>query len=219
MSPTAERRSCRSQARSTGVWPEGAQVRRRTGVSMKPLSSKKTSGLRRRLAPFLCEANPRSAIARCLHRRLREPVALVSGRSSPERGASSRYDRDDSSRGISWRSLRPPAGRSKGRWSIRPCGARPRGSQSVVASASRSDEACGRDVVWLSTPRGLLSPQPGATVVSKLLKHQRFRPPRRHRCPPAATALPAVDELPTRLRFLSVSYHRIRMFTLLGSLT
>ena len=63
MKPTAESRSCRSQARWTGVCPEGAQVRRRTGWSMKPLSSKKTMGLPLRAAPFLSAANPASAIA------------------------------------------------------------------------------------------------------------------------------------------------------------
>jgi len=41
----AEMRSWRSQAFSTGVWPDGAQVRRRTGWSMKPLSSNKTRGV------------------------------------------------------------------------------------------------------------------------------------------------------------------------------
>ena len=63
MKPTAESRSCRSQARCVGVSPEGAHVRRRTGWSMKPLSSKKTIGLPLRWAPFLSAANPASAIA------------------------------------------------------------------------------------------------------------------------------------------------------------
>ena len=84
---TAERRSCRSHARCIGVCPEGAQVRRRTGWSMNPLSSKKTIGLPRRRAPFLCEANPGSATAPIARRRLRGPVARASDTSSPTRGA------------------------------------------------------------------------------------------------------------------------------------
>src|SRR2546426_569747 len=46
-----ESRSCRSHACWIGVWPRGAQVRRQTGCSMKPLSSKKTMTALRR-APF-----------------------------------------------------------------------------------------------------------------------------------------------------------------------
>ena len=45
----AEMRSCRSQVFKIGVWPRGAKVRRTVGVSMNPLSSRKTkSALRRR---------------------------------------------------------------------------------------------------------------------------------------------------------------------------
>ena len=57
----AERRSWRSQAFCTGVWPDGAHVRRRTGWSMKPLSSKKTRGVSVSRAPFLSAANPACA--------------------------------------------------------------------------------------------------------------------------------------------------------------
>ena len=218
MRPTADSRSCRSQARWTGVCPEGAQVRRRTGWSMKPLSSKKTIGLPQRLAPFLSAANPASATAPWPRRLLLGPVVRASGRSIPGRGAFSRRDPGDTPRGTSWRSPRLPDGRSKGRWGIPPSVARPRGSRSGAAFASRSNGACGQDVVWLVTPPGLLSPQPGATVSPKTPKHQRFPPPRRHRRPPAANALPAVGEPPMRLRFLSVSYLTIRMSTTLGSL-
>ena len=213
MRPTAESRSCRSQARCTGVRPEGAQVRRRTGWSMNPLSSKNTIGLPRRLAPFLSAANPVSATAGWPRRLLRGPVVPASGKSTPGDGASSRRDPGDTLPGTSWRSPRPPVGRSKARWSIRPSAVRPRESRSVVASASRRDGACGQDVVWLVTPLGLLSPQPGATVLPKTPKHQRFRLPRRHTFLPAAIGLPAVDELAARLRFLSVSCTNIRMFT------
>ena len=63
MKPTAESRSCRSHARCVGVCPEGAHVRRHTGWSMNPLSSKKTMALRPQAAPFLSGANPASATA------------------------------------------------------------------------------------------------------------------------------------------------------------
>src|SRR5208337_309260 len=48
----AERRSRRSHCRRSGVWPRGAQVRRTTGWSMKPLSSRKTRALPARRAFF-----------------------------------------------------------------------------------------------------------------------------------------------------------------------
>ena len=218
MRATAESRSCRSQARWTGVCPEGAQVRRRTGWSMKPLSSKKTIGLPRRWAPFLSAASPVCANAPWPRRLLLGPVVRASGMSSPSRGASSQRGPGDTSRGTFWRSPRPPAGRSKGRWSIRPSAVRLRESRSVAASASRRDGACGQDAAWQITPLCLLSPQPGATVSPKTPTQQRSLLPRRHTCLPAATALLAVDELAARLRFLSVSYPRVRMFTPLCSL-
>ncbi len=218
MRPTTDSRSCRSQTRWTGVCPDGAQVRRRTGWSMKPLSSKKTTGLPRRRAPFLSAANPVSANAPWRHRPPRVLAARASGRSSPGREASSQRDRGDTPHGTSWRLPRRLADTSRGRSSIRPFAARPRESRSVAASASRRDEACGRDVVWRTTPLGLLSPQPDATVSPNPLKHQRSLRPRRHRCIPATIALPAVDELAARLRFLSVSCTTIRMSTYIGSL-
>ena len=205
MKPTAESRSCRSQARCTGVCPEGAQVRRRTGWSMKPLSSKKTMGLPRLAAPFLSAANPAFAILPRPYRLLPWHAVRASGMSSPSRGVSSRHDPSDTLREIAWPPLRPRDDRSKGRFGIQLSLARPREFSTVVASASRSDGACDQDVVWQLTPRGLLSPQPDATVVLTIAKHQRFPLLRRCRCFPATTAPRAFDELAVRLRFLSVS--------------
>lgn len=206
MRPTAESRSCRSQARCTGVCPEGAQVRRRTGWSMKPLSSKKTMGLPLRAAPFLSAANPAFAIVPRLYRLLPWHAVRASGMSSPSRGVSSQHDPGDTLREIAWPQLRPRGNRSKGRFGIQLSLALPRESSTVVASASRSNGACGQDVVWQLTPLGLLSPQPDATVALTIEKHQRSLPPRRRRCLPAVIARQASDELAVRLRFLSVSF-------------
>jgi hypothetical protein len=218
MSPITESRSCRSQARWLGVCPEGAHVRRRTGWSMKPLSSKKTIGLPRRRAPFLFAATRAAANARWRRRPLRGLVVRASGRSNPGREASSQCDPDDTSHGTSWRLTRPLADTSKGRSSIQTSVVRPRESRSVAASASRRDGACGQDVVWRTTPLCLLSPQPDATVSPNLLKHQRSLQSRRYGCLPATIVLPAIDELAARLRFLSVSCKWIRMSTTFGSL-
>ena len=205
MKLTAESRSCRSQARCVGVSPEGAHVRRRTGWSMKPLSSKKTIGLPLHWAPFLCGAKPVSANAPVPRRRLPGHVARASGTSNPNRGVSCRRDPGDTPHESSWPRLRPRADKSRVPCGIRPSAVRLRESLTVAASASRSDEACGQDVVWQITPRGLLSPQPDATVLLKILKHQRFLQPRRLCCHPSATGQRAVGALAVRLRFHSVS--------------
>ena len=217
MSPAAESRSCRSQARCTGVCPRGAHVRRHTGWSMKPLSSKKTIGLRLRAAPFLSAASPASATAPWRHRSLPAPVARASDKSSPDRGAFFPRSRGDTPRGISWPRLRPPADRSRGRLGSRTSVVQPRESRRVDVSVSDSDGACGRDVVWLSRHPCLLSPQPDATALPKTGKRQGFPQPRQHPCLPGSTVLPAVGELPTPLRFLSVSYLNIRISTIHGS--
>ena len=205
MRPIAERRSCRSQARSTGVCPEGAQVRRRTGCSMKPLSSKKTMGSPRRLAPFLYGANPACAIVPRPRRPLRGPAVRAFGKSSPGRGAACPREPGDTPREMFLRSPRPPADTSKGRYDIRPFADRPREFRSVAVSASCRDGAFVRDVVLLSGLPSLLTPHPDATVSRNRPKHQPFPPPRRRRCLRATSALPASDEPPRRLRFLSVS--------------
>jgi len=56
----AEMRSWRSQAFCTGVCPDGAQVRRRTGWSMKRFHPREPGALAFR-SPFLSAANPASA--------------------------------------------------------------------------------------------------------------------------------------------------------------
>lgn len=218
MRPAAESRSCRSQARWMGVCPQGDHVRRHTGWSMKPLSSKKTIGLPLRAAPFLSAASPASATASWPRRSLPVPVVRASGKSSPGRGVSFPRDRGDTPRGISWPRLRLPAGKSKGRSGSQTFAVQPRESRRVGISVSDSDGACDRDGVWLSRRPCLLSPQPAATASPKTPKRQGFPQPRQHPCLPGATLLPAVGELPVPLRFLSVSYHNIRTLTTLGSL-
>lgn len=214
MKLTTESRSCRSQARCMGVAPEGAHVRRRIGCSMKPLSSKKTIGLPRRWAPFLCGAKPVPANVPILRRRLPGHAARASGTSNLSRGASSPHDRGDTARGTTWPRLRPHGDTSIDPCRIRSSAVRPAECLAIAASASRSDGACGRDVVWQIAPRGLLSPQPDATVLPKMLKHQQSLQPPRLCCHPSTTGQHAVDALAVRLRFLSVSCLQVRMFTI-----
>ena len=218
MNPTADNRSCRSQARWIGVCPEGDQVRRRTGWSMKPLSSKKTMGLPPAAAPFLFAANPAFATATWPRRPLRAPAARASGKSNPSREASSQDNRGDTRRGIGVRRPRRSADKSKSRCDSRTSVVRPKESRQVGVSASRSGGAFGRDVVWLSRHPCLLSPQPDATASPKTPKRQGFPSPRRCPCLPGLTVLPAVGEIPVPLRFLSISYLNIRIFAVYGSL-
>ena len=218
MNPTADNRSCRSQARWIGVCPEGDQVRRRTGWSMKPLSSKKTMGLPLAAAPFLFGANPVFAIAPWPRRPLRVPAVRASGKSNPSREASSQDNLDDTRHGISARRPRQSADRSRSRCDTRPSVVRRVESRQVGVSASRSDEAFVRDVVWLSRHPCLLSPQPAAIASPKIPKRQGFPQSRQLPCLPGSTVLPAVGEIPVPLRFLSVSYLNIRIFVIYGSL-
>jgi len=218
MKPIADNRSCRSQARWIGVCPEGDQVRRRTGWSMKPLSSKKTMGLPLAAAPFLFAANPTFATASWTRRRLRVPAARASGKSNPSCEASSRCNPGDTRREIFVQRPRQSADRSRSRCDTRPSVVRRVESRQVGVSASRSDEAFVRDVVWLSRHPCLLSPQPAAIVSPKTPKRQGFPQSRQSPCPPGSTVLPAVGEIPVPLRFLSVSYLNIRISIIHGSL-
>lgn len=218
MKPTAERRSCRSHARSTGVLPDGAHVRRRSGCSMKPLSSSKIIGLPLRSAPFLCGANPGFASARLRRRRHRVPATRASGTSNQGRAANGRRNRGDMLREIFSRPRRSLADKSKNPFDSRPFAVRPEEFPSVVVSAERSTAAAFRDVVRLSKPPGLLSPQPAANVSRNSKKRQNFPSLRRSSPPPAGAFPPASDELPVWSRFLSVSCNTVRMSTIYGSL-
>jgi len=219
MRPTADKRSWRSQARWIGVCPEGDQVRRHTGWSMKPLSSKKTMGLPLSDAPFLSGANPVSAIALWPRRPLRAPVVRASGTSNPGRGAFARCNPGGTSRGIAGRRPRRSGDRSTNRFDSRPSVVRQEEFRQVGVSVSGLNGALVQDVVWPSRHPSLLSPQPFSTVLPKTAKRQGFRQPRRHLCRPGTIVLPAVGGLPIPLRFLSSSYHNLRIFTANGSLT
>jgi len=219
MKPTADNRSCRSQARWIGVCPAGDQVRRRTGCNMKPLSSKKTIGLPLATAPFLSAASPACANASWRHRPPRVPVVRASGTSSPNRGASCRYSPDGTRREIAVRRPRQFAGRSKNRFDSRPSVVRPGELRQAGVSGWGSDAAFARDVVWLSRRPSLLSPQPCAIGSPNSPKRQGFRESRRCPCLGESSLLQAIDEFPTRLRFLSASYLNIRIFAICCSLT
>ena len=214
MKATADNRSCRSHARWIGVWPDGAHVRRLVGWSMKPLSSKKTTGLPLWAAPFLSAANLAFASVPWPCRPLREPVAPASDKSSPNREVFAQYNPGDTPHGIFWPQPRRSGDKSKSRCHIRPSVVRPRAFPTVDVSAPCSSGALVRDVVWLSRRPCLLSPQPDATALPKTPKRQEFPQPRHFPCLPGAFVLPAVGGLPIPLRFLSVSYFNIRIFNI-----
>src|SRR4030042_1124505 len=129
----AESRSWRSQLYWIGVWPDGAHVRRRTGCSMKPLSSEKISGLRSRFALFLFAATRVCASARWPLRCVPVLDARVSDMSNRVREVSSIHAPNGIRRRMSWRLLPQHGDRSIG----------PFGSRSFVGlSASRQQLPC-----------------------------------------------------------------------------
>ena len=219
MKATADNRSCRSHACWIGGWPDGAHVRRRAGWSMKPLSSKKTTGLPLRAAPFLSVASLASASVLWPRRPLRVPVAPASDKSNPSREAHARYNPGDTPHGIFSLQPRRYGDKSKNRCDTRPSVVRPKEFPRVDVSAPCSSGALVRDAVLLSRRPCLLSPQPDATDSPKTAKRQEFPQPRRLLCRPGAIAPPAADELPIPMRFLSVSYLYIRIVILHCSLT
>jgi hypothetical protein len=205
MMPIAERRSWRSHAFCTGVWPDGAHVRRRTGWSMKPLSSKKTRGVSVSRAPFLSAANPACANVRWRRRPILAPAVRASDLSSQGRGESSRRDTDGSEPETAWRRQPQLAYRSKDRCGSRPCQVRPRGFLSIFVSERHSIGAWAPDAAWLSMPPCRLSSGLASNVLRKTGKPPRFPLPRRLSCLPAGVVLQADGEFPTRLRFLAFS--------------
>jgi hypothetical protein len=205
MMAIAERRSWRSQAFCIGVWPDGAQVRRRTGWSIKPLSSKKTRGVSDSRAPFLSAANRAFANVPVRRRPTLAPVVLASGLSSQGREESSRHDRDGSEPGTAWLRLPPLANKSKDRCGSRPFAVLLRESSATSVSERRSSGAWDRDAAWLSTPPCRLSSGLASSGLPKTRKHPRFPLHRRLSCHPAGVVQQADGESPTRLRFLAFS--------------
>jgi len=201
----AERRSWRSQAFCTGVWPDGAHVRRRTGWSMKPLSSKKTKGVSVSRAPFLSAANPACANVRWRRRSPLAPAAQASDWSSPGRGESSRRGMDGNELETAWRRLPRLAYRSKDRCGSRPFAAPLRGFSATSVFERRSIGAWAPDAAWLSTPPCRLSSGLASNVLPKTWKPLQFPSLRRLSCLPAGVVLQADGEFPTRLRFLAFS--------------
>ena len=201
----AEMRSWRSQAFCSGVWPDGAQVRRRTGWSMKPLSSKKTRGVSVSLAPFLSAANPASATARWRRRPTPAPAARASGWSSRGCGESSTRDTGGRKLETSWRLPPRHVNRSKARCGSRPFAVPPRGVSTTSVFGRRSNGAWGLDEAWLSMPPCRLPSGLASNASPKTRKLSQFSSPRRFSCLPAGVLPQADDEFPTRLRFLGSS--------------
>ncbi len=201
----AEMRSWRSQAFCIGVWPDGAQVRRRTGWSMKPLSSKKARGVSVSRAPFLSAANPAFATARWRRRRTPAPAARVSGWSSRVGEESSRRDTGGRQLAASWRLLPRHVNRSKGRCGSQPLSAPPGVTLTASVFEQRSNGAWGLDAVWLSTPPCRPPLGHASNASPKTRKLPQFPSPRRFSCLAAGAVPQADDEFPTRLRFLAFS--------------
>jgi hypothetical protein len=205
MTAIAERRSWRSQAFCIGVWPDGAQVRRRTGWSMKPLSSKNTRGVSDSLAPFLSAANRVSANVRGRRRPTLAPAARASDLSSQDREESSKHGMDGSEPETAWQRLPPLANKSKDRCGSRPFAVRLRESSATSVSERRSSGAWDRDAAWLSTPPCRLSSGLASNALPKTRKPPQFPLLRRLSCHPAGLVRQADGESPTRLRFLAFS--------------
>ena len=201
----AEMRSWRSQAFCIGVWPDGAQVRRRTGWSMKPLSSKKARGVSVSRAPFLSAANPAFATARWRRRPTPAPAARASGWSSRDCEESSRRDTGGRELEASWRLLPRHVNRSKDRCGSRPFAVPPRGTSTTSVFGRRSNGAWGLDEAWLSMPPCRLPSRLASNASPKTRKLPQFPSPRRFSCLPAGVVPQADGEFPTRLRFLAFS--------------
>ena len=87
---------------------------------MKPLSSKKTTWLPLREAPFLSAAIPAFATVPWPRRSLRGLVVRASGMSNPGRGAFAQRSPGGNSRGIAGPPPRQSGDTSKSRWNSRP---------------------------------------------------------------------------------------------------
>lgn len=205
MMPIAERRSWRSHAFCTGVWPDGAQVQRRTGWSMKPLSSKKTRGVSVSHAPFLSVANRAFANARWLRRPTLAPAVRASGLSSQGCGESSRRGMDGSEHETAWRQPPRLAYRSKDRCDSRPSAAPPREFSATSVFGRHSIGALAPDAACLSMLPCRLFSGRVSNVLPKTPTPSQFSLPRRLSCLPAGVVQQADDEFPTRLRFLAFS--------------
>ena len=205
MMAIAERRSWRSQAFCTGVWPDGAHVRRRTGWSMKPLSSKKTRDVSDSRAPFLSAANRAFANVPVRRRPTLAPAVLASGLSSQGREESSRHGMDGSEPETAWQRLPQLAHKSKDRCGSRPSAAPRRGLSATSVFERRSIGAWDLDAAWLSTPPCRLSSGLASNVLPKTWKPLQFPSLRRLSCLPAGVVQQADGESPTRLRFLAFS--------------
>jgi hypothetical protein len=205
MTLIAEMRSWRSQAFCTGVWPHGAQVRRRTGCSMKPLSSKKTRGVSVSRAPFLFAANPASATARWRRRPPPLPAARASGNSSRGGEESSRRDTGGRTLAASWRLPPRHVNRSKARCGNRPFAVPLRGVSTTSVLGRRSNDVGGLDEAWLSMPPCRLPSRLVSNASPKTRKLSQHPSPRRFSCLPAGVVPRADGEFPTRLRFLAFS--------------
>lgn len=205
MALIAEIRSCRSQALCIGVSPDGAQVRRRRGWSMKPLSSKKTSGVIALRAPFLSAANPAFATARWRRRPTPALAARVFDWSNRDCEEFSRRDTGGRKLAASWRLLLRPEHRSKARCGSRPLSVPPRVTSPTSAFARRPNGVQGPDVAWLSMPPCRLPSRLASNVSPKTRKLPQFSSHRRFSCLPAGVVPQADGEFPTRLRFLAFS--------------
>jgi hypothetical protein len=206
-----ERRSWRSQAYCTGVSPLGAHVRRRTGWSMKPLSSKKKTGLNELRAPFLSAAiRTRATIVGQL-RRIPGRAARVSGKSTSGCGEFSRHETGDRKPETFWRLPPPRVHTSK----VRSCSRLAVGHReefpTTVAFVSHRDEAEDRNAACFSKPRFRLASWPASNVLPKRWTPLQSRRPRRYPCLPAEVVPQADGESPTRLRFHAFSCKNIRI--------
>jgi hypothetical protein len=206
-----ERRSWRSQAYCSGVSPMGAHVRRRTGCSMKPLSSKKKTGLSEAHAPFLSAATRVRATAVGRLRRIPGRAVRASGTSTSCCAGFSRRVMGGRKPETFWRSSPPRDHRSKDRSCNRLAWARREEFPTTVPFVWRRDEVWGRGAACCSKHPCRLVPRSASNASPKSGKPLQSPRPRQFPCLPAGVVPRADGESPTRPRFHAFSCNNIRI--------
>jgi len=156
---------------------------------------------------FLDEANPSPPTARSALRRVRSLAFRASGTTSRAKPAAWECDRRDNERRSTVRSLRRSVdrstGRSKTRWSWHLSS-----DASQEAAVDRPTTwALGRDAVWRTGLRHLLSGEFGTNGLPSPNPHPTPEPPRHAIVPPGPSPQPDASGVPIPLRFHAVSYN------------
>ena len=148
-----ERRSCLSQLYWIGVCPRGAQVRRTTGWSIKPLSSMKTMLRLSLWAFFEPEAIPPGASFQWPSHLAPALFSPASGNSNPSCVVCTRHNRGDTSPRRAVLSPEPLVPESTDQWQSLLLGDLSARLSSKFPSALASNGWSVSDVAWPSVPQ------------------------------------------------------------------